>query len=254
MSEDQERDRTGVQSVEVAGDLLRALAELGGRGTLADIAKRCGVHPSKAHRYMVSLVRAELVEQDADRGRYAAGPLAMTLGLMRLRSLDFVAAASAKLTTLRDATDETSFLAMWSDQGPVVLKLEESSRPVFLNIRVGSTLPLSGTATGQVFAAYLPQEQIRPLLHRELGRDGRVESFLRGLEAVRAAGLGGVQGDLVPGVSALAAPIFGIDGRIAASIGLLGRDVDLDTSPSGPAAQALAEAAAAVSRDLGRIG
>jgi DNA-binding IclR family transcriptional regulator len=253
VSEEHERDRAGVQSVEVAGEVLRALADLGGRASLAEIAKRCGIHPSKVHRYVVSLVRASLMEQDAERGRYAAGPLAMTLGLMRLRSLDFVAAAMPQLAALRDATDETTLLAMWSDQGPVVLKLEESSRPVFLNVRVGSTLPLGSTATGRIFTAFLPPEQVRPLLAREF-RDGReLDAYLRDLDQVRAAGLAWVEGGLVPGVNALAAPVFDINGRMTAAVGLLGRDVDLDVSPSGEPARALAEAAARISRDLGHL-
>ena len=56
------------------------------------------------------------------------------------------------------------------------------------------------------------------------------KAFLEELVEVRKSRLGRVEGRLVPGVSALAAPVFNLDGQIVAAIGLLGRDVDLDLS------------------------
>jgi len=52
-------------------------------------------------------------------------------------------------------------------KGPVVFALEESSRPVFMNVRVGSILPLLTSATGRVFAAFLPEAAVHDLLAME---------------------------------------------------------------------------------------
>lgn len=252
--ESDDTERGGVQSVEVAGAILKAIADLQHPSTLAEIARHAGIHPSKVHRYLVSLTRADLVEQDAARGKYGPGPLTVTLGLARLRDLDFVSIASSRLKLLRDAVDETALLVMWSDQGPIVLKLEESARPVFLNVRVGSTLPLFRTAAGHVFSAFLQPSRIKSLLDREMKEFGSADArktFLAELADVKKSRLGRVEGRLVPGVSALAAPIFNLEGQIVAAIGLLGRDVDLDLSVTGRAAQALLEAARAISEKLG---
>src|ERR1700740_601494 len=100
-AETDDRERGGVQSVEVAGEILHAMVALQRPSTLAEIARRAGVHPSKAHRYLVSLMRADLVEQDSSRGRYGAGPLAVSLGLARLRDLDFISIATPYLAGLR---------------------------------------------------------------------------------------------------------------------------------------------------------
>lgn len=249
-SEEKKRDG-GVQSVEVAGQILRAMADLQGSGTLMDIARRTGMHPSKVHRYLLSLSRAELVEQDVARGRYNAGPLALSLGLARLRDLDFVSMTAPELAALRDATNETALLAMWSDQGPVVLRLEESGRRVYMNVRVGSILPICRSATGEIFAAFLPLSQVQALIDRELATQESRDGFLAQLAAIRASKLASVQGALVPGVNALAAPVFNVEGQIAAVIGLVGRDVDLDVSVAGGPATALAQAARSISQKLG---
>lgn len=250
----------GIQSVEVAAELLRAMIAAGRPAPLKDIARLAEMHPGKAHRYLVSLTRAELVEQDAATGRYGIGPTAIALGLAGLRNVDVVRCATSAMPALRDEVDETVLLALWSRSGPVVVDLEESARPVYMNIRVGSVLPLLATATGRIFAAFLPTTETRGLLDAE--RKSAIGALAplyetRAAEALladtRRRGLAQVTGDLVPGVNALAAPLFDQKGRIAAVLGVLGRPEDLNVDFDGGVAQALKRAAADISRRLGYL-
>jgi DNA-binding IclR family transcriptional regulator len=246
-------DRSGVQSVEVAGAILAAMAEAGAALPLKDIARLTGLAPGKVHRYLVSLGRCELVRQESESGRYAVGPAAIAAGLSGLRSINVVRCASDKLPDIRDRTGETAVLAIWSRSGPVIVELEESSRQIYMNIRVGSILPLLRSAVGRVFAAYLPRPGVLDMLRRELpdrrgGIPDRVEEMLK---RTRRLGLGMVIGELVPGVTALAAPVLDHRGQIAASVGVLGRSEDLDATPEGEAASALISLALSISRQMG---
>jgi DNA-binding IclR family transcriptional regulator len=247
------KNRLGIQSVEVAAQILRAMTAVGRSLPLKDLAKLAGLHPGKAHRYLVSLTRSEFVTQDESSGHYGIGPAAIALGLAGLRNIDVVRTTTTLLPSLRDEINETVLLAMWSTQGPVVFALEDSSRPVTMNIRVGSILPLLSTATGRVFASFLPRDVISPLLDAELKS---AKSFSRAkaeklFEETRQLGLARVTGDLVPGVNALAASLFDHKNRIVGVIGALGRTEELDVDFNGPAATALRRMAAEISRRLG---
>ena len=57
-------DQRGIQSVEVGGQLLRALADGDGPMMLRDLARNAGMSAAKAHPYLVSFMRIGLVEQD----------------------------------------------------------------------------------------------------------------------------------------------------------------------------------------------
>ena len=46
--------RRGIQSIEVGGQLLRALAHRGRPMALKDLARDAGMAPAKAHPYLVS--------------------------------------------------------------------------------------------------------------------------------------------------------------------------------------------------------
>src|SRR5437773_4510106 len=120
--------------------------------------------PAKAHRYLVSLIRAGLAEQDRESGRYRLGPLALELGLAALGAMDVLKSGAEVIADLRAAIDETVLLAIWGNKGPVVARWEESTRPVATNVRAGWVMPLANSATGRLFAAYLPPTITNPLL------------------------------------------------------------------------------------------
>jgi DNA-binding IclR family transcriptional regulator len=246
------RQRPGIQSVEIASRILAAMVDALQPLPLKDLARGCGMPAAKVHRYLVSLTRTKLVTQDSVDGHYSIGPAAVALGLAGLHSLDAVRIASAGLSDLRDASGETAVLAIWSGTGPVIVRIEESSRPVFMNIRVGSTLPLLRSAVGLVFASYHVEEGMRALIAKERRSRARGGAAIEErIARTRRLGIGMVDGDLVPGVTALAVPVFDHRARIVASIALLGNPEHLEARADSPAAHLLKKAAATISERLG---
>jgi hypothetical protein len=62
----------GIQSIEVGGRLLQALARAGDPMMMRDLAREAGMTPAKAHPYLVSFSRLGLVERnDITIGQYS---------------------------------------------------------------------------------------------------------------------------------------------------------------------------------------
>jgi DNA-binding IclR family transcriptional regulator len=248
------RERQGIQSVELGLRLVRVLAEAAAALTLKDLAAAASMPASKAHRYLVSLGRSELVAQDPLTGRYDLGPLALRAGLAALGRIDAAKVGAWAAAALRERSDETVLIAIWTERGPIVIRWEESSRPVTVNVRVGSVMPLLTSATGRVFLTHMPAERTRGMVASEraalTARAGAV-SASRLIDEVRRQGLGRVQGDLLPGVSALAAPVFGHDGRLAFVLTALGPQGSFDARWSGRVAPLVKAVAAEASGRLG---
>ena len=249
----------GIQSVEIAARILRALADGGGALALRQLAAATGMHRAKVHRYLISLARAGLVTREAEFGHYGIGPLAIAAGLAGLNRLDPIRLAYAALPILRDRIGETVVLAVWGERGATVVALEDSAQPVTLNVRVGSILPLRASAIGRVFAAFMPEAILRPVLAAEArqsaGRARPSEAALASILAqIRRQRLSAVEGTLIPGLNALAAPVFDQRGKLVLVIGVVGRRETLAARPAGAAAEALQEVAAGLSRQLGHAG
>ncbi len=251
-------ERTGIQSVEVAGIILDALARAPGVAQLKDLADATGMPPAKLHRYLVSLTRTGLVEQDALSGRYGIGPLSLTLGLAALGRIDVVRSATEVLPGLRDAIGETVVLAIWGDRGPTIIRFEESTHPVTMNVRVGSTISILRSALGMALAAFSPPNRVEAMIETEraeLIRSGASkwtsDYVATALADVRDRGLARIDGDLLPGVAAMAAPVRDHLGVAVASIGAIGRAAEFNTDWDGAIARAIEKSAALVSIGLG---
>ena len=242
------RERLGINSLETGLRLARALGGLGGAQALKDLAAAAGMPPAKAHRYLVSLIRAGLAEQERESGRYRLGPLALELGMAALRSVDVLHLGGEVITDLRNEIDETVLLAIWGNMGPVVARWEESSRPVATNVRAGWVMPLANSATGRCFAAYLPPSVTTPLLKLKTSERKR---YAARLKEIRAHGLSRVEGDLLHGVASVAAPVFRHDGAIVAVIASLGPQAAFNVAWDGAIARATKAAAKRLSARLG---
>jgi DNA-binding IclR family transcriptional regulator len=235
------RRRAGVQSVEVGAALLRALADADGPVPLGALARAAGMPSAKAHRYLVSFVQAGLVVQSERSGTYDLGPLAVHLGLAAIARSDVVRAAGERLSGLRDELDGTVSIAVWTDAGPAVARIELSRQPVTLAVRVGTTYPLRTTATGRVFLAYSPAAEAMALA----ADPGEREAIAALQEDVRAHGVATAVESFLVGVCAMALPLFDHDGALAGAVTVVGWPGELDLAPDGTTASTLRRFAAA---------
>ena len=216
-------DRQGIQSIEVGFRLLRVLSAASRPMMLRDIAKGAGMPSAKAHRYMVSFMRIGIVEQDSVSGRYDLGSYALNLGLSGLGRLDPVRLAGPILENLCEEIHETVALAVWGNMGPTIVRWVESRRPINVNLRTGSVMPLLHSAIGLCFVSFSDSPQVAARVEAELninattterrGPANRTELDALITEA-RQHGMSRAVGSVLPGVNAFCAPIFDHEGKI----------------------------------------
>jgi DNA-binding IclR family transcriptional regulator len=254
-------DQIGIDSIETGMQLLLAFVKLGGRThQLKVLAQTAGMPPSKAHRYLVSLIRMGFVDRDMLSGHYRLGPKSIELGASAVHAMDAVDLATEIMIELRDEIDHTMVLSVWGSQAPVILRVEEAEQLITVSFRVGKSLPLLATASGLLYSAFLPRAVVEPLLQAEIranikrGNGPRIRSMAEAdklLADVRARGLARIAGDITPGINAMAAPVFDNRGYPAAVITAVGPAGSLDYGWSGAVATALRKRTGELSDKLG---
>ncbi|MDB5570676.1 MAG: Transcriptional regulator, IclR family [Hyphomicrobiales bacterium] len=245
----------GIRSLEKGAGVLRHMRAAGGPLRLTEIARLAGMSRSMAHGYLVSLVRAGLVAQDPDSGRYDLGEDALQLGLAALTRVDFMKLGRETLESLAADIGETVLLSVWSDGGPVCVAKIDGKRRSLYEVRVGGVANLLVTSTGLAFLAYKPAGSCRDLIERARDRglgagldDVKLEAVF---ERIRRAGLSATQPAMLPEASSIAAPVFGQSNDMRAALTVIGPTGALDISPEGVNAAALLQAAGRLSRRLG---
>src|SRR5262245_20665720 len=230
----------GVQSVGIAAKQLKGLGAQRRVLPLQQLASATGLARAKVHRYLASLRDAGLIAQDPESGRYQIGAAAVTIGLVGLGRLSPVRQLQDALPRLRERINETVTAAIWGERGPTIIAIEESDHLVTMNVRVGTVLPLLTTAIGRLFLAHLPASTTRAIAAAERRRPATLgalpsEDELAALLAeIRVRNLSRAHGPLLPGVDALAAPVFDYRDKLVAVICVVGRAGAMNSSWDGP--------------------
>ena len=94
--------------------VLRVLAQAKGPMSLKEIGAACAMAPSKAHRYLHSLVAGGLVAQQKRSGKYDLGHFALRLGASAIRRIDVVNRVGDHLEDLVDQLEMPAHVAIWS--------------------------------------------------------------------------------------------------------------------------------------------
>ncbi|MEO8600847.1 MAG: hypothetical protein ABI656_13560 [bacterium] len=96
------------------------------------------------------------------------GPFVLNIGLVAIGRLDWDQLGISAIVELRDLINETTALAVWGENGPVIVRWERPRRSITVNVVTGTFLSLLSTASGRVFAAWLSTAFVDPLIPKEL--------------------------------------------------------------------------------------
>lgn len=213
----------GIQSVDIALDVLTALAGAPGPVTLGNLAQVTGMTPAKLHRYLASFVNAGFVEQRRRSGAYDLGPAALRLGVGAMARSDIVNRVAGNLPALTAETGATALLAVWGSQGATIVRWERSPGFIVTTLGLGVTLPLLRSATGNVFLAFAPSGLVAAQLAAEgaAERDGQLERLR---ESVRRDRMARTDGRFIPGLRAASAPVLNWQGEIEVAVTIVSTD------------------------------
>lgn len=235
---------TAVQSVDRAARVLEHLA-VHGEASIGELGRALGVHASTASRLVAALAEHHLVE------RTDAGPVRLGVGVLRLAAatrgrLDLAEQSREVCEELAAELGETVNVAVYRDGAAVNVHQSRGPSTIAMHSWVGEAAALHATATGKMLLAHQDEaEQERVLgLVREAFTP-RTVTGVAALEAelrrAREAGWVAAVEEYEPGLVAVAVPIRGEDGAVAAAM-----------SAAGPAYRLPAEGLDAVARRLER--
>jgi DNA-binding IclR family transcriptional regulator len=248
--------RGTIQSVDRAARILKALASGPRRLGVSELADRLDLSRPTVHGLLQTLQAHGFVEQDRDSDKYQLGAGLLQLGnsyldLNELRGRSIVHAE--RLAARADAAVRVGVL-----HGAEVVVVHHVFRPdaSFQVLEVGAHLPAHASALGKAIVAFAPGQVLEDLVAEPLPKLTRrtlaAAALKRELAEVRETGIARERDEAVLGESSVASPIFDHSGQAVGAVGVVGdTDAILPRGAAKRVAPAVAEAARAVSRELG---
>lgn len=151
--------------------LLRVVARHGTNGpwlTLAELSELAGVNKSTSLRLVAPLIEENLLERDAETGRFRLGYGCLHLGQAYLREIDLRTVARPELRQLSRATQLTCHLVVRSGTNVVYVDKVENESTVRMASRIGASVPAYCTAVGKAILAHSSEDVVGAVLAEPL--------------------------------------------------------------------------------------
>ncbi len=245
-----------VRAVERALQILGCFDDENPERGVSEIAQAVGLHKATTHRIVTTLLNYGYLERTDDDQRYRLGLRLASLGFKVMRRMDLRREALPYMNQLVEQWDETCDLSIF-DRGQVFyVEVLRGSHALTIAAAVGLRLPAHCTASGKLFLAHLPAEELEDFLskpiHAYTGNTITSPDVLRQqLKTIRQQGYGFDNEELEAGIRAIAAPIQNNRGDIIAAMSIPGPSNRMTDDRIPQITASLIETAQAISRRMG---
>lgn len=231
--------------------VLDALAAGGELGT-TDVARRTEISASTVSRQLGTLARLGLVEHIPATGRYRLGVRVLGLANAVLGRLDLRDLARPSLEQLVREVGETATLSIPGDGEAITVDFVPTDRYLQGVTRLGRPSIGHASSAGKVLLAFggvpLPRGRLTAYTPATITEPVALAAEI---ERVRREGYAEAVDERELGLSAIAAPVWGAGGALAAIVALQGPTSRFDAGAIHAAAPLLLACTARISRALG---
>ena len=214
-----------VRAVDRAIDILEAMSVAPEGMKISELEEVTGISRPTLYRLVATLVNRNLLRQCGDPTRYEMDAGIIGLAQPWMKSAGSFAHAAPALDALAVAAGETVGLCLRRGAQRIFVREITSPHPLKYAIGVGATEPLLRGAGGRAILAFLDGDEVAAVL-AETG-DVLNQDLDDALREIRAYGYALSESQILEGATAIAAPIFGQDGRCLGSVGVYGPSVRL---------------------------
>jgi DNA-binding IclR family transcriptional regulator len=252
--------RTGkppsIQAIDRAARILKALASGPRRLGVTELAQRLELALPTVHGLLQTLQAHGFVEQDRVSGKYQLGAGLLQLGNSYLDLNELRARSLVPAERLAQRADAAVRVGVMHASSVIVVHHVFRPDETLQILEVGAQLPIHASALGKAILAYAPASVVEDLTAEPLPKLTSRTLSARDLQAqfaaIRKRGVARERDEAILGESSVAAPIFDHVGHAVGAVGVVG-DTEriVPRAPAQGLVAAVAEAATAISRELG---
>jgi IclR family transcriptional regulator, KDG regulon repressor len=245
-----------VQAVGVAFSVFGALAASGEPLGITELARRLGETKARVHRHLQTLRELGYADQDSGGTGYRLGWRAYRLAQEIQDNFQLRRVASGYLRALHEETHHTVALGVMAGPSVAVVDAIQAASNIAITIRPGSLIAAATSAMGRSMLAFLPKDVRAEILAQPSSAltphtvlDTREIDEL--LARVESRWYAVAVNERLPGVTALAAPVFDDRQAVVATLAVIASSAELTDPPPPRLLAQVQQAATQLSEGLG---
>jgi len=216
-----------ISSVKNSCRLLKLFLDSPKEMGVSEIARRINMSKGSTHKLLATLESEGFIRQNPENKLYSLGYTLLELGNQVLKNHDLAEFAKPYLKRLSEATKEFITLCVMDGGEAIYVSKVESQYPIRFIVETHRRFPLYATSGARAILAYQSPEFIDDILSKGIKTYtpyslSTPEQIKERLADIRARGYEISANMRNIGVTGIAAPIFNSDGKVEASISVMG--------------------------------
>jgi DNA-binding IclR family transcriptional regulator len=239
--------------------LLELLSQHPDGLTVAEMTRMLGIAQNSVFRITKTLeARGYLFRHDRDK-RYTLTGKLLRIAQPKVGGRNLVEEALPAMKRLRDETSESMVLSVRSGYECVLILQVPALHVMKVLWDMGTRTPLYNNASGKVFLAFADEDTRGRLIEQQelVSSTGRAiidrAALLEHLLKAQGRGYTTDRGEIIEGIHCVAAPVYGIEGEVAASLCMTGPAQRMPISSFRSLGRLVVQAADAVSERLRNV-
>ena len=194
---------------------------------LQQIVDKTGMPKATVFRFVRTFMKIGYISHDPETKTYTPTPRLLSLGFTALSSIELRDVALPYIEELSRTTGQNVNLGVMNGHEVVYIERVKRRQILSIELYVGSRVNMYRTSIGRAILAFLSPDALQAAVAAMLQDQEAVkwvgdqgERLLEELREVRKKGYALTDGDFVPGVRTIAAPIFNLNGDVEGAINM----------------------------------
>ncbi|QKV18555.1 IclR family transcriptional regulator [Oricola thermophila] len=188
----------------------------------AQLAAALAIPKSSLTGLLHTLTEGNFLAFDPISRTYRLGSAMVLIAQKYLAGMDLATISREAVDAVTRETGEATAMVISAGEDILIIAKAMGSHPIRRTMQVGERAPMTLSAAGRVFLAYMPESARFEIVTRQLAECGKgPENASRILEMIADVARGGMAytfEELIPGIVAMALPVIGREGRLVGSL------------------------------------
>jgi DNA-binding IclR family transcriptional regulator len=243
---------TTIQSLEIGMGILDFVAHQAKPCKFTEIQEYTQITKSNLYKYLNTFTHLGILYRDMESGAYVLGSKLIEYGMAAVDQENVLDRITPYLELLNIKTLNTVLFSIWTQNGPMVIKMLNITQGLNIGAQIGTLLPPI-SAAGKIFIAFMDKHIVQEW--KEAGTNkftiDQLQQLDTELERIKEEEISFAREPLVPSVSSVAIPVLNYKKNLLGAVTVVGFSEKIPKNETEEPSKIIMEISKEISRSFG---
>ena len=249
---EKQKSSSTIQSLEVGMGILDFIAHQKKPCKFTEIQEYTQMSKSNLYKHLNTFTQLGILYRDKESGAYVLGSKLIEYGMAAVDQENVVDRITPHLELLNNKTGNTVLFSIWTQSGPMVIKMFNANHGLNIGAQIGTLLP-PFSAAGKIFIAFMDRfiTQAWKTAASEKVTSNQLQSLAEEIEQIKEKEISFASEPLVPSVSSVSFPVLNYSKNLLGAVAVVGFSEHIPKSETEKMSKIIIEIGKDISKSFG---